>query len=123
MSGSPLVFLDMRERPILRRETSREGLISQAMAHHSQLCDSLLEDPSRRCERMVVDAIAYFMEALNGQVDETKPDHTTVGVDVETGALEKTITKLYQAIESARNDDFEVSTSGLRKATKEQVSK
>ena len=114
MSGSPLVFIDMRqweEEEAAVSDLTRTDVISRAKQQHLRLCDALKS--AGVCDNLDTCFIAYFHDALNGDGSW----HTTEA-DFDS---QLRLTPLCEALVQSHVDQFDVSPSGLPKATSMQV--
>jgi hypothetical protein len=91
LSGSPLLFLDMRDRPLIEA-TDREMLISAAKAAYEKHCMSLLE--AGVAETFDTMSISYFHDVLFGDGDI----HNT---ETHQGSKGRKLVHLHEAIQRA----------------------
>ncbi len=112
LSGSPLLFLDLRERPSLKAE-DREALITMAKTEYEKTCDTYLKQGL--AETFDTMTIAYFHDVLFGDWDM----NATV-TRSEKMILERKF-PLYEAIERAQEGKKTTFNGLLAPATVQQV--
>ena len=61
LSGSPLLFLDLRDRTILGQVENRAMLLARAKEEYVKHCDAMLEQKVAEC--LDACSIAFFHEA------------------------------------------------------------
>ena len=61
LSGSPLLFLDLRDRTLLGKVPDRATLLARAKEEYVKHCDAMLEQKVAEC--LDACSIAYFHEA------------------------------------------------------------
>ena len=122
-SGSPLLFLDVRERPSATEKVDRDALIQEAKAKYEEHCDNYLKhgvaDNFRTC------AVAHFHKVL---FSDGNPTGVMFGRNALAIAKSKSRVPLHEAIRiaSAAIDGDEEGTSeayytGLQPATSQQI--
>ena len=110
LSGSPLLFLDLRERPLIEA-ADRQALIDKAKKMYEASCDALLQ--RGLAETMDAMTISYFHEVLFGDGDVTTTDtHSHAGRQCP----------LYEAIKRAEEGRGATFSGKLAPATVQQVS-
>ena len=111
LSGSPLLFLDVRERPMLDA-TDRESLIAQAKDSYERHCASLLQNGV--AETFDAMAISYFHDVLFGDGDV----RTT---ETHQGARGRKQVPLHEAIKRAEEGRGATHDGALAPANVQQV--
>jgi hypothetical protein len=124
LSGTPLIFLDVRNRPQLTETANRGALIDEAKAKYEETCDTYVQqgiaDTFRVC------AVAYFKDVLFFDGNSSTTDHK--GSTTELVDENKSLIPLHEVIRiaSAENegDDGEnknLPEGGLKVATTHQI--
>jgi hypothetical protein len=116
LSGSPLLFLDLRDRPIITDAQDRATLIRVAQEQYDEACDKLLRLEVPRAEIYDAMTVAYFHEVLFGDGDVRTTDHPH-----KTRSTGKQC-PLYEAIENAQEGRGATHIGKLPPATVQQVS-
>lgn len=114
MSGTPLIFLDVRPRKVIQESTSRDDMISAAKQHFTEHCDALLA--ASLAESLDCCTIAYFHDVLNGDGNASS---TELGHGSRLGRSEIKLETLHQAISRHQRDD----ESGASEAGDQQLTK
>jgi hypothetical protein len=116
LSGSPLLFLDLRDRPIITDAQDRATLIRGAKEQYDEACDKLLKLEVPRAEIYDSMTVAYFHEVLfgDGDVRTTEHSHKTRNTGKQC--------PLYEAIENAQEGRGATHIGKLPPATVQQVS-
>ena len=112
LSGSPLLFLDMRERPVLEA-MDRSKLIEQAKVAYERNCTSLLEVGV--AETFDTMAVAYFHDVLFGDGDV----HSSAGR--HQGGSKRQSVPLHEAIKRAEEGRGATHDGKLAPASVQQV--
>lgn len=126
-SGSPVLFLDVRERPLIEA-SDRVALISAAMAALETHCNALLD--TGLAESFTCSSIAYLHQALigrpgteHGGVASMHGRRRSVSVKGLTSADARLA--LHEAIALASSEDVgraDADEQGMKRATPEQAS-
>ena len=114
LSGSPLLFLDMRDRPMspLIEATDREMLISTAKKAYEKHCVSLLE--TGVAETFDTMSISYFHDVLFGDGDIRN-------TETHQGAKGRKLVHLHEAIQRAEEGRGATHDGKFAPATVQQI--
>ena len=115
LSGSPLLFLDMRSRPLLQ-SPDRETLIANAKEGYEAICNEMLEHGV--AETFDAMSIAYFHDVLYGD-----GNHFTTETYQDDGGVRSIGARcpLFEAIERAAEGAGAIFAGALAPATVQQV--
>jgi hypothetical protein len=113
LSGSPLLFLDVRERPIIQA-ADRETLINQAKAEYDKACNALLQ--VGLAESFDAMTISYFHDVLFGDGNPSSSEAYQEGRKRGTAHV-----PLYEAIERAEDGRGATFSGLLAPASVQQI--